>query len=58
MEKRKGGDLSLMSWNILAPCWVNEEWYPSMYQLAKDSQKRMEKILSEISSCSSDVVMI
>ncbi|CAF1616664.1 unnamed protein product [Adineta ricciae] len=21
-------DLSLLSWNILAPCWVLKEWYP------------------------------
>ena len=58
MEKKQRCDLSLMSWNILAPCWVNKEWYPSMYQLANDHQKRMEKICSEISSCYCDVVMI
>lgn len=50
MEKIQQGDFSLMSWNILAPCWVNKEWYPSMYQLANDHEKRMEKISSEISS--------
>lgn len=58
MEKKQRYDFSLMSWSILAPCWVNKEWYPSMYQLANDHQKRMEKICSEICSCHCDVVMI
>ncbi|CAF4048935.1 unnamed protein product, partial [Adineta steineri] len=33
-------DLSLISWNILAPCWVNKDWYPSLYELAIDSKTR------------------
>ncbi len=51
-------DLSLMSWNILAPCWVKKEWYPSFYELASDYQTRINKILSKICSCNCNIIMI
>jgi len=51
-------DLSLMSWNILAPCWVHKDWYPSSYELASNYRTRITTILSKISSCNCDVVMI
>ena len=51
-------DLSLMSWNILAPCWVKKEWYPSFYDLAADYKTRIKKITSNISSRNCNVVMI
>jgi mRNA deadenylase 3'-5' endonuclease subunit Ccr4 len=51
-------DLSLMCWNILAPCWVEKEWHPSSYELASDYQTRINKILSIISSFNFDVIMI
>ncbi len=51
-------DLSLMSWNILAPCWVKKEWYPSLYHLANDYQMRMDIILSKILSLNCNIVMI
>lgn len=51
-------DLSLLSWNILAPCWVFKKWYPSLYDLAADDQKRLELILSHIRSLDRDIVMI
>jgi mRNA deadenylase 3'-5' endonuclease subunit Ccr4 len=47
-----------MSWNILAPCWVEQEWYPSMYQLANDYQTRINVILSEISLLNCDIIII
>ncbi len=58
MSKNETCDLSLMYWNILAPCWVLKEWYPYSYGLANDYQTRMNKILSEISSSNCDVIMI
>ncbi len=47
-----------MSWNILAPCWVHKDWYPSSYELASNYRTRITTILSKISSCNCDVVMI
>ncbi|CAF4881441.1 unnamed protein product [Rotaria sp. Silwood1] len=51
-------DLSLMSWNILAPCWVDKEWYPSVYDLAADHETRIKTIASTISVHNWDVIMI
>ncbi|CAF1046284.1 unnamed protein product [Adineta steineri] len=51
-------DLSLISWNILAPCWVNKDWYPSLYELAIDSKTRSNIILSKISSMNCDIIII
>lgn len=51
-------DLSLMSWNILAPCWVNKEWYPSLYELAAAWQARFAIILAKICAMNCDVVFI
>ncbi|CAF2599592.1 unnamed protein product [Rotaria sp. Silwood2] len=47
-----------MSWNILAPCWVEKEWYPSLYDLAADHETRIKTIASNISSYNWDVIMI
>jgi len=58
MDTKEILDLSLMSWNILAPCWVKKEWYPSWYELAADYQTRMEKILSKISSSNCNLIFI
>ncbi len=58
MNTKELCDLSLMSWNILAPCWVEQEWYPSMYQLANDYQTRINVILSEISLLNCDIIII
>ena len=51
-------DLSLMSWNILAPCWVKKEWYPVLYDLTVDYQTRLSTIISHISSLHCDVVFL
>ncbi|CAF3031550.1 unnamed protein product [Rotaria socialis] len=58
MNKDENNDLSLISWNILAPCWVNKEWYPTLYHLAADYQARINKIVSHISSLNCHVIMI
>jgi mRNA deadenylase 3'-5' endonuclease subunit Ccr4 len=58
MNKNDKCDLSLMSWNILAPCWVEKEWYPSSYQLAADYQPRINLITSKICLLNCDVIMI
>jgi len=34
-------EFSLTSWNILAPCWITQDWYPSLYHLASNHQKRI-----------------
>jgi endonuclease/exonuclease/phosphatase family metal-dependent hydrolase len=51
-------DMSLLSWNILAPCWVNKEWYPLLYEPAADDQTRLNTIAARIASLGHDVVMI
>ena len=51
-------DLSLMSWNILAPCWVEKEWYPFLYQVASDHDTRLSSIVSHISSGGHDVIIL
>ncbi|CAF4450474.1 unnamed protein product, partial [Rotaria magnacalcarata] len=51
-------DLSLLSWNTLAPCWVLKEWYPSLYDLAVDDQTRVELIIAHIRSLDHDIVVI
>jgi len=51
-------DLSLLSWNILAPCYVFKEWYPSQYDLAADDQTRLKLIIPHIRSLSFDIVII
>ena len=51
-------DLSLMSWNILAPCWVAKEWYPVLYDLAADHPTRLSTIISHILSLHCDVVFL
>jgi endonuclease/exonuclease/phosphatase family metal-dependent hydrolase len=51
-------DLSLLSWNILAPCWVLKEWYPSLYDLADDDQTRLKLIVAHIHSLGHDIVII
>jgi mRNA deadenylase 3'-5' endonuclease subunit Ccr4 len=58
MNMKEMVDLSLMSWNILAPCWVEKDWYPSLYKLAADYQIRINKILSEISLHNCNIVSI
>ncbi|CAF3791138.1 unnamed protein product [Rotaria sordida] len=58
MNPSKVCDLSLMSWNILAPCWVEKEWYPSVYDLAADYETRIKTIASNISSRNCNVIMI
>jgi endonuclease/exonuclease/phosphatase family metal-dependent hydrolase len=50
--------LSLVSWNILAPCWVDKEWYPTVYDLAADYETRINTIASQISLLNRDVTMI
>jgi endonuclease/exonuclease/phosphatase family metal-dependent hydrolase len=51
-------DLSLVSWNILAPCWVLKQWYPTLYDIAADDQTRLELIIAHIRSLARDIVMI
>ncbi|UJR07163.1 hypothetical protein I4U23_011451 [Adineta vaga] len=51
-------DLSLLSWNILAPCWILKEWYPSMYDLAADNRTRLELVISHIKTLAHDIVFI
>ena len=51
-------DLSLMSWNILAPCWVRKEWYPSLYETASDHETRLSSIVSHISSGGHDMIIL
>src|SRR5438094_10454330 len=51
-------DLSLLSWNILAPCWVLKEWYPSLYDLAADNETRLKLIIEHIRSLGHDIVML
>ncbi|UJR17079.1 hypothetical protein I4U23_003976 [Adineta vaga] len=51
-------DLSLLSWNILAPCWVPREWYPSMYDLAADDKTRLPLIIEHIRSLNHDIVLL
>lgn len=58
MNTERTYHLSLLSWNILAPCWVNREWYPSLYEVAADHQTRLEMIGDRISSLGHDVVFI
>ena len=58
MNTEQPYDLSLLSWNILAPCWVNQEWYPSLYDAAADYKTRLEMISDRIFSLGHDVVFI
>lgn len=58
MSRKEICDLSLMSWNILAPCWVKKEWYPSSYDLASDFSGRFNKIISRINSLNANIIMI
>lgn len=51
-------DLSLLSWNILAPCWVFKQWYPSLYDAAADEQSRLPLIIEHIRSLAHDVVFL
>jgi endonuclease/exonuclease/phosphatase family metal-dependent hydrolase len=51
-------DLSLMSWNILAPCWVKNDWYPTLFTVASDYHTRLSTIVSYISSCQHDVITL
>jgi len=51
-------DLSLMSWNILAPCWIEKEWYPFLYEVASDHETRLSRIVSHISSGGHDVIIL
>jgi endonuclease/exonuclease/phosphatase family metal-dependent hydrolase len=58
MATKPTHDVSLLSWNILAPCWVKREWYPALYDTAADHRTRINKIASHISSLGHDVTMI
>ncbi|CAF3198237.1 unnamed protein product [Rotaria socialis] len=58
MKANQTCDLLLMSWNILAPCWVEKEWYPSVYDLAADHHTRIKVIASNISAWNCNVIMI
>ncbi|CAF0858770.1 unnamed protein product [Rotaria sordida] len=58
MFKGPSLDLSLMSWNILASCWINKESYPTLYELAADYQTRMNTIASQISSLNCNVTIL
>jgi endonuclease/exonuclease/phosphatase family metal-dependent hydrolase len=58
MTTKPTHDVSLLSWNILAPCWVNREWYPTLYDVAADHQTRINTITAHISSLGHDVIMI
>jgi mRNA deadenylase 3'-5' endonuclease subunit Ccr4 len=58
MNTESRHDLSLLSWNILAPCWVNKEWYPVYYEAAANHQSRLDTITARIASLAHDVVMI
>ena len=51
-------DLWLMSWNILAPCWVAKEWYPALYDLAADHPTRLSTIITHILSLHCDVIFL
>ena len=51
-------DLYLLTWNILAPCWVSQAWYPSLYEFASNYQDRMNKVANQIFSLMPDVVLI
>lgn len=51
-------DFSLMSWNILAPCWVKEDWYPSLFHLANDHKRRIELIFENIISLNCEIVFL
>lgn len=51
-------DFSLMSWNVLAPCWVHQDWYPSLYHLANDHQSRFQLIFQHIISFNCDIVFL
>ena len=51
-------DLYLLTWSILAPCWVSQAWYPSLYELAANDQDRMNKVTNQIISLMPDVVLI
>ena len=60
MTSTTSQDLSLLSWNILAPCWIYKEWYPTpaLYDLAADEQARLKLIIDHISSLRHDIVML
>ena len=58
MNMKDKCDLSLMSWNILAPCWVEKQWYPSLYELADDYQTRINIIIEKIILLNCDIVFI
>lgn len=51
-------DFSLMSWNILAPCWVQKDWYPSVYHLASDHEKRLNLIFDNIIALNCDLIFL
>lgn len=51
-------DLRLLSWNVLAPCWVNQPWYPTLFELAANYEERFSKIVHKILSLDFDVVLI
>ncbi|CAF2534041.1 unnamed protein product [Rotaria sp. Silwood2] len=51
-------DLCLLSWNILAPCWVNQDWYPTLFEIAVNHHERLNKIGDRILSLGYDVVLI
>ena len=51
-------ELLLLSWNILAPCLVRKEWYPTLYDLAADHRTRVALITLSIASLRPDICML
>jgi endonuclease/exonuclease/phosphatase family metal-dependent hydrolase len=58
MTSTSSHDLSVLSWNILAPCWIYKEWYPTLFDLAADEQSRLKLIIEHIQSFNHDIIMI
>ena len=51
-------DLSIMSWNVLAPCWVKQEWYPYQFEAASDHGKRFSTIVSHLTNLPHDIIIL
>ncbi|CAF0861439.1 unnamed protein product [Rotaria sp. Silwood1] len=58
MSAHSRPDLCLLSWNILAPCWVNQDWYPTLFEIAVNHRERINKIANRILSLEHDIVLI
>lgn len=48
----------LLSWNILAPCWVRAEWFPKDFQQANQHDERLKKITEQIRLFDGDLVFL